>query len=281
MSKYTVTPSIGVNIRSGPGTGYGKVGAYPMGTVVDVLEERDGWGRTNKGWVSLAYLEAVEGPQRVTDTGLAIQTHLIAPGADNRPGGSNPCKYITIHETGNAAKGADAAAHAAYLDSDAGERDLVSWHYSVDDHAIVQNLPDAETAYHAGDGKSGPGNATSIGVEICVNAGGDFEAAKANAAALVRLLMEEHGIHIDHVVQHNRWNGKDCPKTIRATPGGWEAFLDLCDGCDTEQTELEAAVETLADAGILTAVDYWKGNAYSSSNVHALIKSMAAYVQGE
>ena len=45
--------------------------------------------------------------------------------------------------------------------------------------------------------------------------------------------------------------------------------------------ELEAAVETLADAGILTAVDYWKGNAYSSSNVHALIKSMAAYVQGE
>ena len=133
MSKYIVTPSIGVNIRSGPGTGYGKVGAYPMGTVVDVLEERDGWGRTNKGWVSLAYLEAVEGPQRVTDTGLAIQTHLIAPGADNRPGGSNPCKYITIHETGNAAKGADAAAHAAYLDSDAGERDLVSWHYSVDE----------------------------------------------------------------------------------------------------------------------------------------------------
>lgn len=39
-----------------------------------------------------------------------------------------------------------------------------------------------------------------------------------------------------------------------------------------------------ADPGnfyILTAVDYWKGNAYSSSNVHALIKSMAAYVQGE
>ena len=121
MSKYTVTPSIGVNIRSGPGTSYGKAGAYPMGTVVDVLEVRDGWGRTTKGWVSLAYLEAVEGPQRVTDTGLAIQTHLIAPGADNRPGGSNPCKYITIHETGNAAKGADAAAHGAYLDSAAGE----------------------------------------------------------------------------------------------------------------------------------------------------------------
>ena len=276
MSKYTVTPSIGVNIRSGPGTGYGKVGAYPMGTVVDVLEERDGWGRTNKGWVSLAYLEAVEGPQRVTDTGLAIQTHLIAPGADNRPGGSNPCKYITIHETGNAAKGADAAAHAAYLDSDAGERDLVSWHYSVDDHAIVQNLPDAETAYHAGDGKSGPGNATSIGVEICVNAGGDFEAAKANAAALVRLLMEEHGIHIDHVVQHNHWNGKDCPKTIRATPGAWEAFLALCRGESTGVSELDAAVDKLAAAGLIDSPDYWKGGDYSAENVQALIIKWAA-----
>ena len=276
MSKYTVTPSIGVNIRSGPGTGYGKVGAYPMGTVVDVLEERDGWGRTNKGWVSLAYLEAVEGPQRVTDTGLAIQTHLIAPGADNRPGGSNPCKYITIHETGNAAKGADAAAHAAYLDSDAGERDLVSWHYTVDDHAIVQNLPDAETAYHAGDGKSGPGNATSIGVEICVNAGGDFEAAKANAAALVRLLMEEHGIHIDHVVQHHHWNGKDCPKTIRATPGAWEAFLALCRGESTGVSELDAAVDKLAAAGLIDSPDYWKGGDYSAENVQALIIKWAA-----
>ena len=59
MGKYKVTPSIGVNIRSGPGTGYGKVGAYPIGTVVDVLEARDGWGRTDKGWVSLEYLVEV------------------------------------------------------------------------------------------------------------------------------------------------------------------------------------------------------------------------------
>ena len=276
MSKYTVTPSIGVNIRSGPGTGYGKVGAYPMGTVVDVLEERDGWGRTNKGWVSLAYLEAVEGPQRVTDTGLAIQTHLIAPGADNRPGGSNPCKYITIHETGNAAKGADAAAHGAYLDSAAGEDDLVSWHYTVDDHAIVQHLPDYETAYHAGDGKDGPGNATSIGIEICVNAGGDFAQAQANAASLVRQLMEEHGIPIDRVVQHAHWNGKDCPKTIRATTGAWEGFLALCRGKTAGVSELGAAVDKLAAAGLINSPDYWKGGVYSAANVQALIIKWAA-----
>ena len=276
MSKYTVTPSIGVNIRSGPGTSYGKAGAYPMGTVVDVLEVRDGWGRTTKGWVSLAYLEAVEGPQRATDNGIAIQEHIISDGRKNRPGrDTNPDTYITIHETGNAAKGADAAAHGAYLDSDAGERDMVSWHYTVDDHAIVQHLPDYETAYHAGDGKAGPGNTTSIGIEICVNAGGDFEAAKANAAALVRLLMEEHGIPLDNVVQHNRWNGKDCPKTIRATAGAWEAFLVLCNG-EPVDAELSAAVDKLAAKGLINSPDYWKGGDYSAENVQALIIKWAA-----
>ena len=279
MGKYKVTPSIGVNIRSGPGTGYGKVGAYPCGAVVDVLEERDGWGRTDKGWVSLAYLEAVEGPQRVTDNGIAIQTYLIDQEADNRPGGSNPCKYITIHETGNAAKGADAVSHAAYLDSDAGKRDMVSWHYTVDDHAIVQHLPDYETAYHAGDGKDGPGNTTSIGIEICVNAGGDFEAAKANAAALVRLLMEEHGISADRVVQHNHWNGKDCPKTIRATAGAWEAFLALCRGETANVSKLDTDVDTLANVGIIDQPDYWKAGNYSKDTVEALIGKTADYVR--
>ena len=280
MGKYTVTPSIGVNIRSGPGTGYGKVGAYPMGTVVDVLEVRDGWGRTDKGWVSLTYLEAVEGPQRVTDNGIAIQEHIISGGRKNRPGrDTNPDTYITIHETGNAAKGADAAAHGAYLDSAAGEDALVSWHYTVDDHAIVQHLPDYETAYHAGDGKAGPGNTTSIGIEICVHAGGDFEAAKANAAALVRLLMEEHGIGIEHVVQHNHWNGKDCPKTIRATTGAWEAFLALCRGETENVSKLDADVDTLANVGIIDQPDYWKAGNYSKDTVEALIGKTADYVR--
>ena len=277
MGKYTVTPSIGVNIRSGPGTNYGKVGAYPMGTVVDVPEARDGWGRTDKGWVSLAYLEAVEGPQRATDTGLAIQEHIISDGRKNRPGrDTNPDTYITIHETGNTAKGADAAAHGAYLDSAAGEDALVSWHYTVDDHAIVQHLPDYETAYHAGDGKDGPGNATSIGIEICVNAGGDFAQAQANAASLVRLLMEEHGIPIDRVVQHAHWNGKDCPKTIRATTGAWEGFLALCRGKTAGVSELGAAADKLAAAGLINSPDYWKGGVYSAANVQALIIKWAA-----
>lgn len=234
---YTVTPSVGVNIRSGPGTSYGKVGAYAQGTVVAVLEERDGWGRTDMGWVSMAYLEPVETARRVTDNGIIIQQDIIPAGRRNRPGGRNPDIYITIHETGNTDAGADAEAHGKYLAGSAGEASLTSWHYTVDDHAIVQHLPDNETAYHAGDGAGGPGNATSIGIEICVNQDGDFEAARANAAALVRLLMAEHSIPLGNIKQHHDWNGKNCPAAIRAASGAWEAFLALCG--ETPQTPEE------------------------------------------
>ena len=269
MGNYRVTPSIGLNARSGPGTGYAKMGAYPCGAVVAIQTIKDGWGQTDKGWVSMGYLEAVQG-QRITDNGIVIQEDFIPAGRKNRPGKSNPDEYITIHETGNFSKGADAAAHASYLKSDSAANDYVSWHYTVDDHAIVQHIPDGENAYHAGDGKDGPGNSTSIGIEICVNPDEDFEKAKKNAASLVRLLMSEHGLDIAHVVQHNHWNGKDCPYTIRHT-GTWDAFLALCAGGETPISELEAAVDKLFDAGLINSPDYWKAGDYSVENVHHLL----------
>lgn len=231
MGRYIVEPSVGVNVRSGPSTLYPKVSGYARGTVVTILEERDGWGRTDLGWVLLENLTQVAdntGADLVTDLGITVQEDFIPTGRLNRPGGSNPDSYITIHETGNFARGSDAEAHSAYLKSESAEAARVSWHFTVDDHAIVQHLPVGETAYHAGDGASGPGNATSIGIEICVNADGDFAKAKSNAASLVRLLMQQLNIPIDRVVQHNYWNGKNCPATIRATEGAWEAFLAMC-----------------------------------------------------
>ena len=280
--QYVVTAQSGLNIRKGPGTSFDKLGGYSCGAVVAVQAVRDGWGQTDRGWVSMDYLRPVEAAEEglVTDTGLRIIQAFLPSGADNRPGGSNPDTYITIHETGNFARGADAAAHAAYLNSDAGERAMVSWHYTVDDHSIYQHLPDNERAYHAGDGGSGPGNATSIGIEICVDAGGDFEQARANAAALVRLLMERHGIPLERVVQHNRWNGKDCPKTIRATAGAWEAFLALCGGQESQDTdpELEAAVDALAAAGIIDSPERWKALDFTANSVRLLLIKMGRYV---
>ena len=92
--------------------------------------------------------------------------------------------------------------------------------------------------------------------------------------------MQRHGIPLANVVQHNHWNGKDCPKTIRATAGGWEAFLALC-GEETSQNkdkELEAAVDALAAAGVIDSPDRWKALEYTDASVRALIVKMAAHI---
>ena len=57
----TVTPSNGLNVRKGPATTYTKRGALKCGTVIQILEEKNGWGRIvyqkAAGWVSLAYIK--------------------------------------------------------------------------------------------------------------------------------------------------------------------------------------------------------------------------------
>lgn len=153
---------------------------------------------------------------------MEIKQAFIAEGRTNRPGIANPCKYITIHNTGNGAEGADAAAHAKYLQT---VNDQVSWHYTVDDKEIYQHLPDNETAYHAGDGK-GDGNRKSIGIEICDNPDGDLLKATDNAVKLVARLCKKHNIPPVNVVQHNHWSGKNCPVELRAgKPYSWDVFI--------------------------------------------------------
>lgn len=151
-----------------------------------------------------------------------------------RPGIKMTPKYITIHETANTSKGANAKAHANLLYNGNQSR-VASWHFTVDDKEIYQHLPTNEVGYHAGDG-SGPGNRQSIGIEICVNSDGNFEKAKANAAWLVRYLMQKHNIPIGNVVQHNKWSGKNCPANLRKS--GWSAFINLVkNGVETPKPE--------------------------------------------
>ena len=44
-----------MNIRTGAGTSYARVGGYAKGTIVTILEESNGFGKTDKGWISLNY----------------------------------------------------------------------------------------------------------------------------------------------------------------------------------------------------------------------------------
>lgn len=53
----------GVNIRTGPSTGYALVGKYLPGTKVEITEVKTGgaskWGKTEKGWVCMDYITMV------------------------------------------------------------------------------------------------------------------------------------------------------------------------------------------------------------------------------
>lgn len=71
-AKGTVTAGGGLNIRSGPGKGYNSVGTYADGDSVTVLEQftYDGvtWGCTNKGWISMAYVDTGSGTSSGSDS---------------------------------------------------------------------------------------------------------------------------------------------------------------------------------------------------------------------
>lgn len=157
--------------------------------------------------------------------GVPVIQSFLPEGYAGRPGLKRDIKYIVIHETANTDEGADAKRHNEYLLNEAKETEI-SWHYTVDDHEIYQNLPDDEVGWHAGDRQEEPGgNINGIGVEICVNGDGNFKNAKENAVKLCVYLMEKYGLNIDDVKQHNDFMDKNCPQIIRES-GQWDDFLN-------------------------------------------------------
>ena len=158
--------------------------------------------------------------------GVPVYTQLAPEGAQNRPGTKREIRYIVIHETGNTAAGADAAAHGQ-LEAKGGEG-TTGWHYTVDDTEVWHSIPDDEVAYHAGDGAEGDGNLHGIGVELCVNADGDFEKTFDNAARLTGWLMNAYDLSADQVKEHYDFSGKNCPQTIREN-GRMEEFVALAE----------------------------------------------------
>ncbi len=165
-----------------------------------------------------------------------IQKIIPAGQKNQRPGYAMTPKYITVHNTANASKGADAYMHARYLLNGGGGR-VVGWHFTVDDKSIYQHLPTNESGWHAGDG-NGAGNRQSIGIEICENSDGDFEKAVANAQWLIEKLMKDHGISKANVVTHKKWSGKNCPHKLI---GRWSEFID---GIGTKTIDNKVSGET-------------------------------------
>jgi hypothetical protein len=161
---------------------------------------------------------------------LDIVRDFIPVTNSNRPRTRLRPAHITIHNTDNPKPGADAAAHARYMKGEDAQARQVSWHFTVDDRAIIQSLPESEIGWHAG-----PGNASSLGIEICMHEGMDEALAYQRAARLVAALARKHGISVpDGIKQHHDWTGKNCPSVLRATPDGWSGFLRMVQAADSQ-----------------------------------------------
>lgn len=83
---YRVTPKIGLNVRSGPGTSYKKYGALVCGTTVEVTGISGGWATISYGgqtaYVSAEYIEPVDSTevpqsQQGPSTVLKIQCVIL------------------------------------------------------------------------------------------------------------------------------------------------------------------------------------------------------------
>lgn len=153
---------------------------------------------------------------------IDIKQRLIPDGRANKPNLAMKPMYLTVHNTDNTDAGATAEAHSRYVLNGSGGAKK-SWHYTVDDKCVFQHLRDNEQGWHAGDG-TGPGNALSIGVEVCMYAGINEQAAWRNAAELLAMLSIRHSIPPERIVPHRHWSGKACPS--RLLPH-WQQFMEM------------------------------------------------------
>jgi len=172
-----------------------------------------------------------------------IRQMLLTYGRGGRPGTRlSLVKGIVIHWTANTGKGANAVANRNYFENH--PENKVSAHYIVDDHQVVQCIPDTEIAYHAG-ARQYRGealrrlgdypNASTVGIEMCVNSDGDFNKTYANTVELAASLLKKHNLTTNDLWRHYDITGKDCPRFFvndatakqygfASAQAGWQKF---------------------------------------------------------
>lgn len=141
--------------------------------------------------------------------------------------------WIVTHETGMSYSHQNAEYLGKYQQENAyveGSSYEASWNYTVDDHSIYLSYDDTVACYHATDGKTeGGGNYNGIGIELCVNATGNFDVAMRNDARLMGYLSIKHSLGILNIKQHyDFYKPKDCPNTIRHSFRWFEYLSDIC-----------------------------------------------------
>lgn len=165
-------------------------------------------------------------------------------------------QFIVIHETDNIATGANADAHYMYWNKNDNANSSV--HFVVDDKKIIQLLELNQKAWHVGDNKgySNITNNNSIGIEICVNADGDYTKARQNAIELVKYLLKVLGLSADKVVRHKDASGKYCPRKMLDNPKLWTDFKTQIQ-LPTDVTSINDIVLELSKRGIISDKNLW------------------------
>ena len=159
---------------------------------------------------------------------LSTRELLVPKGTKRRSGKKlKSVRGVTVHNTGNTSKGANADANARYQKNSANDA-VNGWHWTVDEKEAIRSIPNDEIAEHSGKRE---GNDTTVGIEICDNADGNILLATNNGAELAAKILKEQGftkaVWKQNIFQHNDWSGKNCPQDIRAgRPYGWERFVD-------------------------------------------------------
>ena len=72
-----ITANSGLNIRNGASTSYSRVGGYAKNTVVTILAESNGFGKTNHGWICLAYTNKITTSTQTKITGYRTGTYKV------------------------------------------------------------------------------------------------------------------------------------------------------------------------------------------------------------
>lgn len=99
-----------LNIRASASTSADKVGTYTFGDRITILETSNGWGRTNKGWVSMNYVtlgstttttggNTTTGTGNATITGSAVNVRSGAGTDYPVVATAQKGESVTIHET--------------------------------------------------------------------------------------------------------------------------------------------------------------------------------------
>lgn len=129
-------------------------------------------------------------------------------------------KYVVIHNTGMASPVMTAARMSQSINNSTRQ---ASWHFTVDDNEIYQQLLLDEIGWHAG---TPEGNNYGIAIEMAVYQGIDLNMAMRRTAKLTAWLMLQYNLELKDVKRHFDFSGKNCPEVLLEGKR-WEEFLDL------------------------------------------------------